>query len=94
MNFLASSQCEATKWLFPGKTDIDPNQEHIQEKDVFWIFDISSLRGKQCFEIGKHLIFMEKLRGNPTHPKEPENQYVEYFFHLSGFPCYILYVLS
>ena len=78
MNFLASSQCEATKWqkafmfkniaaqnetqvhtpikkyhntlfisfirqypkwLFPGKTDIDPSQEHIQEKDVLRVLD-------------------------------------------------------
>ena len=37
---------------------------------------------------------MEKLRGKPTPQKEPENQYVGYFFHLSGFPCYILCAMS
>ena len=27
------------KWLFPGKTDIDPSKEHIQEQDVHKILD-------------------------------------------------------
>lgn len=46
---------------------------------MIWIFDISSLWEKQCPEIGKHLIFTEKLRGKPAPKKSPKINILDIF---------------
>ena len=54
-------------------------QKNMRKLFIIWIFDISSLWKKQCPEIGKHLIFTEKLMGKPAQKKSPKINMLDIF---------------